>query len=346
MIRVFWHGVCRANKINIADDMLKFGIVSTIADAEDSVEAFIRYHRAIGFEYFYLFIDDNSLETIRSASKYENVYVFLKDEVLRSRWKEYLSKLSEEKINLIDKEVMVRQELNFYVGFHQAKQQGVDWVLHIDLDELFYTNGFQLDSYFANLQLENYRSVTLLNYESISTGVEADNIYLTSTYFRVNHFKNRHWFYTQEQKDFFKKNSWVTEKYFLYYQNGKSCVSTYGNSLDFYDVHSIMGAGKRRMGGHTDPIILHFPCARFSDFIKKYKRLGDFSDNWLGKKRVGDFIDQFHLDARDKAGYMTESQLSSFYLQYRCLQSSQIDDLCRLGLAKQVIDHIDILKRL
>jgi Glycosyl transferase family 2 len=325
--------------------MLKLGIIATIADAQDSIDAFIRYHKAIGFEYFYIFLDDNNLETFNYLSKYSDVNVSLKDDDLRSSWKEYFPSVGDEKVQLIDKEVMVRQELNFYVGFHLAKEQGIDWILHIDLDELFYPNGHDVAEYFASLQLNNIRSVTYLNYESLSTSLDSPNIYLSSSYFKINHFKNRYWFYTQAQKEFFLQNDWVKEKYFLYYQNGKSGISTYSNKIEFYDVHSIMGDGHRKMGNHSDPIILHFPCARLSDFIKKYRRLGNFSDNWLGHPRAGEFIDSFHLNARNFFLVNPDSDLKHFYLANCIVKQSQIDSLCQIGLAKSIDFHLKILMK-
>lgn len=324
--------------------MLKLGIVTTIADARDSIDAFIFYHQQVGFNYFYIFIDDNDQDVLLKLSKYPQVQVFLKDQSLRAAWEQHLECLGEEKKNLIDKEVMVRQELNFYVAFHLARGQGVDWLLHIDLDELFYPNGHNVEDYFAHLQLNDIASVTYLNYESISTELESENIYLSASYFKINHFKNRHWFYTTEQKEFFKHNNWLKEKYFLYYQNGKSSISTFSGKITFYDVHSIAGEGKRKMGNHKDPIILHFPSARFSDFVKKYKRLGDFSDKWLGAPRVGVFIDEFHLHARNAFLDHSEGDLKSFYLTNCTLRELEIASLVQLGLAIHIGYHLKILK--
>lgn len=326
--------------------MLKLGIVATVADAQDSIEAFVYYHQKIGFESFYIFLDDNDQELLLKLKKNPQIQVFLKDQRLYDAWGSHLHSLGEEKKNLIAEEVMVRQELNFYVAFYLAKEQGVDWLLHMDLDELFYPNGYNLDEYFSSLQLNNVTSVTYLNYESISTQLESENIYLSSSYFKVNHFKNRYWFYTSAQKDFLKSNNWLKEKYFLYYQNGKSSISTYCKNITFYDVHSIVGDGKRKMGNHNDPIILHFPCARFSDFVKKYQRLGSFSDDWLGLPRTGDYIDPFHLHARNAFLHQSGADLESFYRANCILNELEIKPLIELGLAKYIDSHIQILKKI
>ncbi len=316
--------------------MLKLGIITTIADAADSIDAFIYYHHQIGFQYFYIFVDDNDPETLSKISNYENVRVFINNHELRQAWALQSSKMDPQKMVLVDQEVMVRQELNFHYAFELAKQDGVDWVIHIDLDELFYPNNHVLQDYFADLQFNNIRAVTHLNYESISTQPHSPNIYLSSSYFKVNYLRHKHWFYNTQQKAFIKANSWLREKFFLYYQNGKSSISTYGKHLKFYDVHSIVGDGSRRLGTQKDPLILHYPCARLVDFIKKYHRLGRFSDSWMGHPRAGDFIDKLHLQARDYVTHEEAPDYESFYQEHFLMTSQAIDSLCQLNLAVQI----------
>ena len=325
--------------------MLKLGIITTIADAADSIDAFIYYHRQIGFERFYIFIDDNDQDTFNRIKGYPFVQVFLRDEKLHSLWDRYTDNLEQRKLPLIDKEVMVRQELNFYCGFTLAKQESIDWVLHLDIDELFYPNDNNVLDYFAKLQLSDIRAVTYLNYESISTQIDSKNIYESSSYFKVNYLKYKYWFYNKQQKDFLQSNSWIKEKFFLYYQNGKSSVNTYGKKITFYDVHSIAGDGARKMGGHDDPIILHYPCARLSDFIKKYQRLGNFADVWMGFPRAGDYIGTLHLEARDFICDKSNPDYEAFYRTHFLLNQDRIDQLCQLNLAKLITFPGDVLKK-
>lgn len=316
--------------------MLKLGIITTIADAADSIDAFIFYHQQIGFEYFYIFVDDNDPETLNKLSAYNNVHVFAKNQSLRQMWNQLSSNMDPQKMQLIDQEVMVRQELNFNYGFQLAKQDGVDWVVHIDLDELFYPNNHDLQDYFTELQFNHFRAVTYLNYESISTQLHSPNIYLSTDYFKVNYLRHKHWFYNSEQKAFIKENAWLKEKFFLYYQNGKSSVSTYGKHIIFYDVHSIVGDGRRRLGTQDDPLILHYPCARLTDFVKKYQRLGYFPDQWMGHPRAGDYIDKFHLQARDYMRNCSPEDYQRYYQENFLMSTSQIDSLRQLKLAIQI----------
>lgn len=326
--------------------MLTLGIVSTIADCRDSIEKFISYHKAIGFSHFYLFIDDNDIETKKVVEHHTNVFTFLKDENLTSLWEKIPSYTPLKEQNLVDKEVMARQELNFFVAYQMARETGIDWLLHIDADELFFPNGADTQDHFKSLQLNNFRSITYLNYESISTLLHTETIYHSSEHFKVNFFKNHHWFFSEQQEKFIKNASWLNEKYFNYYQNGKSAVSTYGKSVTFYDVHSIFGDGRRKLGSRTEPIILHFPCARYSDFFNKYSRLGKFSDLWRGNLRAGEYIHDIHLKARDffQAHIDHHDLLIEFYQRHFLLNETQIQQLIAHSLASKIDFHLDILK--
>jgi len=328
--------------------MLILGLIATVADCSEDIENFIRYHIAIGFTKLYLFVDDNDLLTLKNAKKYEQVTVFNPSQV-----KEHYENILTfpkfiNKRDLVDKEVMVRQELNFWIANSIAKKDGVDWILHIDIDELFFPNGHDLQTHFKSLQINNFRSATYLNYESISTHVDSPSIYLSSEYFKINYFKNLHWFFNDKQKQLISSTSWLREKYFNFYQNGKSAVSTYGNKIVFQDVHSIIGNGPRKMGTRSDPLILHFPCARFSDFVKKYSRLGDFPDNWQGARRAGKFINEIHLQSRNffKENKDDKDALLTFFTENFVLEERNISELVELNLAKKIDFHIKILEDL
>lgn len=323
---------------------LTLAIVATIADAEDSIDHFVRYHLAIGFDRFYLFIDDNSIITQEILQRYPQVTMFPRDGKLDILWKETPTFADKKKCDLIDAEVMVRQEMNFFVAQSFARKDGVDWMLHMDLDELFYPNGCDIQQHFKCLQLKNYKSITYLNYESITTSPDSSSIYLSSDTFKINFFKNKHWFFSQEQKQLLS-NSLLPEKFFLFYQNGKSAINLYGNKIKFYDVHSISGDGNRKLGVHIDPIILHFPCARYSDFLKKYHRLGQFSDYWMDHKRVGDFIDGVHLESRDVVECMSLELVEAFYHQRFRIGKENITLLRQYKMVVEIRFHIDFLSK-
>ena len=68
----------------------------------------------------------------------------------------------------------------------RAKEAGVDWILHLDIDELFFAGGFSPDSeggaelspsihfHFYELSQADFTTSVYLNYEAVPTAVESD----------------------------------------------------------------------------------------------------------------------------------------------------------------------------
>lgn len=323
---------------------LAIGLTTTIADAEESIDAFLTYHFALGFAHIFLFIDDNCVATLQKAKSYPNVTCFFRDPALREAWSHTPPHSDPRKQHLIDTEVMVRQEMNFFLGFNEAAVRHLDWLLHIDGDELFYPNGASLQDHFKALQKDGVTCITYLNYESISTKEDSKNIFLSSPYFKINFFRHKHWVFSREQREFLKNTPWTKEKYFNYYQNGKSAVKIGKGNLSVYDVHSIIIEGKRKFGRVDDPVILHFPCARMSDFVKKYHRLGNFSDKWMEFDRAGEFIERVHLQARDVFLQQRQDEIENFYRNHFILTDEQVQQLIDRGLATKIDLHLQLLE--
>lgn len=323
---------------------LRLAIVATVADAEGSIHQFISYHLSIGFSRLYLFVDDNNEEVIRTAKSFEQVHLLIRNEDLHELWKKTPAYADEKKRPLIDQEVMVRQEMNFFVASLLAKRESIDWLLHIDLDELFYPNHINLQEYFISLQRRGIASVTFLNYESLLVSDDSESIYLSTCFFKLNFFRRGHLVFSKEQRQYIKETPWLRDKYFHFYQNGKSIINLSGKKIAYYDVHSIMADGNRLMGGHDDPVILHFPCASYIDFCKKYARLGDFSDVWMGYQRVGDFIETTHLESRDVFKRGDTSLIKKYYTENFIYTDEKIQSLIDKKMAIKIDFHFDVLE--
>lgn len=106
-----------------------------------------------------------------------------------------------------------------------------------------------------------------------------------------------------------------------------------------------MGDRKRKLGGRDDPIILHFSCVRFADFLQKYKRLGNFSDFWMGSKRAGEFVDTIHLESRDivQGQDANDAVLLNFYIDNFVMSPEKIEILLRHNLVRAITFHAELL---
>lgn len=317
----------------------KIGIVTTVADAEEHIEFFLNYHRSIGIFHVFVFIDDQCEKTYEKVKKYAFATPVYVNEDLQDKWRMLACFRNTEKRSLIHKEVMVRQEYNTYIGYVKAKELGIDWLLHIDIDELFYPNGVSLDEHYNERVKKNIGGCIYTNYEAIPVKQESECIYTSTPYFKKNFFKKGHWFFSDTQRKLIDESEWLSKYYFNYYQNGKSGAYIH-NDLIVEDVHSMWGDGKEvEFLGHQDPIILHFPSVTIKEFSKKYKRLGDFDNLWRGFPRAGKFIDSFHLDARDAFKETSDTEFKNLFFS-RMMDDDKIQKL----IENDLVVKIDILK--
>ena len=314
----------------------KVGIVTTVADAAEHIDFFIRYHNHIGIFHIFVFIDDCCEETFAVCNHYNNVTAVYSNNAHQENWRILPTYRNLEKRTLKDKEVMVRQEYNAYIGFALAKEIGIDWLIHIDIDELFYPNDICLDKHFSALKRDGISGCIYQNYEAIPTRIDGGCIYTATSFFKKNFFKKGIWSFNEKQKFFIEKNQWLSTLFFNYYQNGKSSADIHYD-LIIEDVHSMWGNGRKlEFMGAEDPLILHFPSITFTEFFKKYKRLGNFDDLWKGFPRAGKFIDTLHLDARNAFISGNEDLFKKIFLSRIMLEPSKIESLIRQNLAVKI----------
>ena len=294
----------------VENQMPKIGIVSTIKNPHH-LQFWINYHKKIGIDYFYLFDDDGVSIPERDDIKR---YVYNAD---------YLEKIKGCSLFLkfgpsFKEEVMSRQILNEQVAFKEAMNDGVDWLLHIDADELLY---FPKD---VSGEYENIRSrlidvpedidwLKIYNYEVIVNNENVDNCFTDLNYFR-----------TQKGAKLFKA-----------YGNGKGLCRVrddiepagvhefYNNKLE-KDRHQIL----------ANTIILHFCSCRFDDWKNKYKTLGDFPDHYWGNP-ANNKVFNFHAQSRDIRTTNDNTKMK-FYKNEFMLSQKEIDILLEKGLAQQI----------
>jgi hypothetical protein len=238
---------------------LKLGISTTVKNPH-MLNDWIKYHLNIGFEKLYIVFDDEN-EDVSLIVNNPKVQIFKND----TNWKQQISNLPNMDMYIQDtKEVMSRQITNFTNVRNYAKKDGIDWLLHIDGDELFYPENQNIFGIFN----QDADSITFQNLEMIP---KTDNYY--------NCFR---------QGIDFKINPGI----FNAYSNGKSAVKVVSPAV-IAGVHSFYG-GKHYVSSVGK--ILHYPSCNFDEYVSKYKILGKFEDKWWNSVQIPF---KFHTESRD-----------------------------------------------
>ncbi|CEM22552.1 unnamed protein product [Vitrella brassicaformis CCMP3155] len=331
---------------------MRVAIVTTAAFGSTAapLRSFIRYHLAKEFAKIYLFIDDPHDWAAREVARQcqcDGLRVFERGEQLERDIMAECCDLFSRLKDIHHTEVVARQMLNASYAAVVASADGMDWLLHIDSDELFYTEEPSVKPHFQALTGNGYHQMTYANHEGVPTSIDCQDYFAAVSLFRTH---PSHVPFTHEAR---RAMHWWVERlgrgqYFAFYDNGKSAArvvpglrardvhrwalppSTGGSSprwgSTFADLRALAAGGGpaatengEGRGGRPvydssfrdGPCILHFAVCGLSWLMDKYQRLGGFHDSWLGGKLP--IAPSFHLDCRDVVARGDEQQIERFY---------------------------------
>jgi hypothetical protein len=351
-------------------------IVTTLKNAGAMLDSYLTYHLSIGFSHIFLFFDDPDDSAISIARKYPNVTVIKHDAELRRRWAKTGSYRQEDVRRYVDTELISRQILNTEVAIGLAVEKGIDWLLHIDSDELFYLPGQTVGEHFQSLVEQNVQQVVYLNHEAISETPDIIDAFREVTLFKKNLQAIGPDGLSDEQKAIIKDIPQLSDQFFLFYRNGKSAArvskrlvpqgshgffivegSVWSRLLKQYasnsKVQSLAGKipwlEKRLASLFAQPevtkyisdaaCVLHYPCCGFAAFWDRYVMQGAFSDKWFGKLDIRERIGSFTLDARDVVLSGNQEAAREFYEKRVVIRNeTDIERLIESGLGCRIVE--------
>ena len=250
----------------------KIAIVTTVRNPHNFND-WLSYHFKFGIYKIYVVFDDPNENTLQYSHHGNKLNLILND----NEWKENLKtcKQYNSHKNSFDDEVMSRQILNAEYVLKMAKIDMIDWLIHIDADEILYSNKYDnISQSFSNLSnLSNIAKLS--NYEIAPLESNSNNCFRTHTYFK-----------TKKAGSLYKA-----------YYNGKGACKVSSDAYPF-GVHDfkVDKYEIKQTFDENDLVILHYVNCSFNEWINKYKLLGKFSDKWWNRRPIPL---KFHKESRD-----------------------------------------------
>tara|TARA_Y100000991_G_C21970801_1_gene349344 strand:- start:71 stop:1072 length:1002 start_codon:yes stop_codon:yes gene_type:complete len=310
----------KKKKLNeMFDNNLSIGLVTTTKSAHN-LNDWINYHLDFGIKKIYLIFDDENENTSR-YKWYDSRLSVIKND---NEWKEKLKACSQYN-NFKDSyntEVMTRQILNAEYVLKIAKVENIDWLIHIDVDEILYSkNHSNICSLFNNLNTST-NIIKIHNYEVAPTNDNTGNCFRSQYYFKT------------------KKAGSMFNAYF----NGKGGCKVNSDAYP-HGVHDFKSKTEiKEIIDENDLVILHYVNCNFNEWVRKYKILGRFSDKWWGRKKIPL---QFHTKSRDiindNSIKFWENTCRQLYNKDVVLSESLLDNLVK---DNKIIKIEDVNKRL
>ncbi|MDB5740676.1 MAG: hypothetical protein JWP16_1716 [Alphaproteobacteria bacterium] len=319
-------------------------LVTTLRDAGDSIDSFVAWHLDIGFERLFLFFDDPDDPDLPRLAAHPRITAIAHDEALRHAW----MRLPEYNAlgSFTGSEVIARQVLNVGIAMNLARQQGLDWLLHIDADELFFSPNQPVAELFAAGQA--FDTIPFPNFEAVPEASVIGDPFREVDLFKVPAIFSPGPFTPEGQALLRSTPQLQPGLRFHFYTNGKSAVRLGARDVRPNGVHSFARtSGETRLAPVPAAYVLHYACCGFEAFWTKYRRLGRFSDRWFGQDDIRALIGPLHLDARDVVAGGDRDAALDFYRRRIAIEDpARGEALIAHGILLRIPEPRQLLARL
>ncbi|XP_057982668.1 glycosyltransferase-like At3g57200 [Malania oleifera] len=305
------------NFSSLGDLRPKVCIMTSTSAGLEQILPWIFFHKVVGVSTFLLFVEGkaakpNASKVLKSIPGVKVIYRTkeLEEQQAKSRiWNEtWLASFFYKPCNY---ELFVKQSLNMEMAIVMARDTGMDWIIHLDTDELIHPAGireYSLLQLFADVP-ENIDQVVFPNYES---GVERDDI--KDPFSEVSLFKKN--FDHLQRKTYFGSYKEATRgnpNYFLTYGNGKSAarIQDHLRPNGAHRWHNYMKNPKEIK--LEEAAILHYTYPKFSDLTSRRDRCG-CKPTKVDVKRC--FMLEFDRAAFIIASTATEEEMLQWYREH------------------------------
>ena len=258
-------------------EQIKVGIVSTVYGVGDGIFSWLEHHKRLGISHVLLYFDHLSEPDERTLAeqlgrKYASSFLSIMDgeAIMAQSWGTAESidpELAElARLGSSSSAVCARQTLNASHALQHAREQGFDWLVHLDADEWFYLlgqgqGGASLEEHFSSMQ--DYGLIRYLNHELVPQTLEN-----SKGYFKIN---------PTLAESRLGKTGWRSVKqeicdgapWFTAYTNGKSAVRV-SRGVSASGVHGWNVTGLSKDITLCGPVVLHLHCPSADHFLRKH----------------------------------------------------------------------------
>ncbi|XWS07573.1 hypothetical protein CRYUN_Cryun41cG0000500 [Craigia yunnanensis] len=295
----------------------KICITTSTSAGLEQILPWMFYHKVIGVTTFFLFVEGhaaspNVSRVLESIPGVKVIYRTreLEEQQAKSRiWNEtWLSSFFYKPCNY---ELFVKQSLNMEMAIVMARDAGVDWILHLDTDELIYPAGASEYS-LRQLLLDVPSNVDMVIFPNYESSVERDDF--KDPFSEVSVFKKN---YDHLPKDtyfgMYKESTRGNPNYFLTYGNGKAAarVQDHLRPNGAHRWHNYMKTPKEIK--LEEAAVLHYTYAKFSDLTSRRDRCG-CKPTKEDVKRC--FMLEFDRSAFIIASTATEEEMLNWYREH------------------------------
>ncbi|CAO2831667.1 unnamed protein product [Amaranthus hypochondriacus] len=333
-------------KFNNTNLSPKACITTTTSAGLEQILPWIFYHKVIGISKFFLFVEGKAATmnvsiVLESIPGIQVIYRTkqLKEEQAKSRiWNE--SWLSNFFYKPCNNELFVKQTLNMEMAIGMARDAGMEWIFHLDTDELLHpagTRGYSV----TELLMDVPSDVDMIVFPNYESAVERSDI--KEPFSEVSMFK-KNFDHLPKETYFghYKESTRGNPNYFLTYGNGKAAARIQ-NQLRPNGAHRWHNYVKHPQEiKMEEAAVLHYTYSKFSDLTSRRDRCGC-------KPTKEDVKRCFMLDF-DRAAFIiastaTEEEMLRWYQEHVVWKDETLKQkLLKHGILDRIYAPMDIIQ--
>jgi hypothetical protein len=260
---------------------MKIALVITAKNEGRLLKHNLYYHFGIGIHKSFIYFDDVTDGGPESIKDLPNVEIQNSVDAEKYKHLHYLKKFT---FNA-DEHHTARQCLNTYDAKLKCEKEGIDWLISIDADELFYTgNDKPISDFFSDLS--DYDLIELRPLEVVNRKLNYENVMKEEVLFKTQ--KN---FNSKVDQIYFNvenpySKSKITSSFWLGHTMGK-CALNVQKDLIPHNVHRFRLKNSKTVNKVNRGYILHYHMYDFDDFIKKFKNFKNRPSSFLSGNDIG-----------------------------------------------------------
>ncbi len=330
---------------------MKVALVMTAKNEERLLKLNLEYHFALGLSKAYIYFDgatDGGPLSIKNMSG-----VVVQESVKVDKFKDlaFLDKFTDN----AEEHHTARQCLNTYDATLKSREDGMDWLISIDADELIIVDKMkpvQLSALFDQLDPD----VDLVHFdtrEAVQQKIDYTNVFAEETLYKsAAHFKRTFERPVKNIDDPYQ-NKQVKISYWMGQFQGKSAIRV-DSDLIPKNVHRY----QREKGGKIKQVnrglVLHYHAYDKADFHKKFTNFKDHPDHFIAGSDVGyikklwrdivnsDSLDQKYIDTYFENNILfTEAEIKSMKKGLLGLFPRSQPAFEKIMSVKKVFDSLD-----
>ncbi|XP_058107189.1 glycosyltransferase-like KOBITO 1 [Magnolia sinica] len=339
----------RGWKFDIESDLRpKISITTSTSAGLEQILPWLFYHKVLGVGTFFLFVEGKAASSNVSAvlESIPGVKVIyrtreLEEKQAKSRiWNEtWLSSFFYKPCNY---ELFVKQSLNMEMAIIMARDAGMDWIIHLDTDELIHPAGAREYS-LRQLLLDVPSNVDLVIFPNYESSIERDDI--KEPFSEVSMFKKNYDHLPKETYfSLYKEATRGNPNYFLTYGNGKSAarIQDHLRPNGAHRWHNYMKTPNEIK--LEEAAVLHYTYTKFSDLTSRRDRCG-CKPTKEDVKRC--FMLEFDRSAFIIASTATEEEMMRWYREHIVWADKALNTkLLRKGILTRIYAPMAIVQGL